>query len=423
MKTTLRNASLTQIADFLADYPCDTARLCGFADLRPLHNDWMHKMIMPGPDMTLQAHRGSYKTSCLSFAIAVIMILFPRKNILFMRKTGGDVVEVVRQVAKLLRSEPLTILYERLYGFELEFAAESGTSITLGNYDTTRGAAQLLGVGTVGSLTGKHGDLIITDDIVNLQDRVSKAERDRIKGIYQELQNIRNRGGRIINTGTPWHKDDAFTLMPNIERYDYKATGLLTSGQIDNLKKSMAPSLFAANYELRHIASDDALFQDSPAFFLEDEKLYDGIMHVDAAYDGEDSTAITIAKREGQTIYAYGWKERKHVDRCMPKIVELFNKYRIGYVFCELNGDKGYLAKELEHAGVRCKTYHEAMNKYLKISTFLRKWWANMTWHESTSPEYLAEIMDYTEDSEHDDAPDSAACVCRRLNRDEWEGI
>ena len=57
-------------------------------------------------------------------------------------------------------------------------------------------------------------------NIVNMKDRKSKAERERTKLVYQELINIRNPGGRIINTGTPWHKEDAFCLMPAAEKYD-----------------------------------------------------------------------------------------------------------------------------------------------------------------------------------------------------------
>ena len=33
------------------------------------------------------------------------------------------------------------------------------------------------------------------------------------------------------------------------------------------------------------------------------------------------------------------------------------------------------------------------------------------------NPEYIDQILDYTENAEHDDAPDSAACVCRILEK------
>ena len=63
------------------------------------------------------------------------------------------------------------------------------------------------------------------------------------------------------------------------------------------------------------------------------------------------------------------------------------------------------------------RTYAEKENKYIKISTYLRKWWNNILWLEGTDPEYLSQIMDYTEDAEHDDAPDSGAVICRCLDR------
>ena len=62
-------------------------------------------------------------------------------------------------------------------------------------------------------------------------------------------------------------------------------------------------------------------------------------------------------------------------------------------------------------------SYHEKENRYIKISSYLRKWWPNIIWIAGTDREYLAQITDYTEDAEHDDAPDSAACVCRYFDR------
>ena len=41
---------------------------------------------------------------------------------------------------------------------------------------------------------------------------------------------------------------------------------------------------------------------------------------------------------------------------------------------------------------------------------------ANIVWLEGTDPQYLDQIMDYTDDAEHDDAPDSASVVCRFYN-------
>lgn len=419
---TLQSASRREILDYVTDYPADIARVVGFPDFNDIHNQWLRMMILSTKDFTLQAHRGSYKTTCLSLAIALRMIFYPNENIMFMRKTGGDVVEVVKQVSKILHSDVMQYIFRRIYGYSMEFWGENGSSITLNNYSPTRGAAQLLGVGTVGSLTGKHADCVITDDIVNLQDRISQAERNRIKGVYQELQNIKNRGGIIINTGTPWHKDDAFSLMPNPERYDCYSTGLLTSEQIEALKKSMTPSLFAANYELRHIASDDVIFANP---HIGEDPMYteQGIAHIDAAYHGEDYTAYTLVRLIDGKYYVYGRLWRKHIDDVLDEILDIHHSFKGGKIYCEENGDKGYLGRDLRNRGERVVIYSESMNKYVKITTYLKFEWENVIFVQGTDAEYISQVCDFNDNAEHDDAPDSLASLIRAVpNRTKKSG-
>ena len=42
---------------------------------------------------------------------------------------------------------------------------------------------------------------------------------------------------------------------------------------------------------------------------------------------------------------------------------------------------------------------------------------------EGTDQDYINQIMDYTEDAEHDDAPDSASCICRIYDKKSWVTI
>ena len=60
-----------------------------------MHGEWIREMINGTEDYTLQAHRGSYKFSCLAVAIALLMILRPNRNIIFLRKTDNDVAEML----------------------------------------------------------------------------------------------------------------------------------------------------------------------------------------------------------------------------------------------------------------------------------------------------------------------------------------
>lgn len=415
------NSEQQKYIDLIINEPVKIGQLLGFNDLTDLHNEWLKMMLFETEDETLLAHRGSYKTTCLTLAIADHMILFPNKNIIFLRKTDTDVKEVINQVSKILNSDLIKHIAYKIYGTELKLVEDSTFNITTNLMTSSRGSSQLLGLGINTSITGKHADLVITDDIVNIQDRISKAKRDLTKTSYMELQNIKNRSGRILNTGTPWHKEDCITGMPNKHIYDCYSTGLIDRKKLEEIRQSMTPSLFSANYELKHIADEEALFTN-PKFIDDETKLYNGVAHIDASYGGQDGTALTIAKRISDTEFVFfGKRWNKHVDDCMDEILLLIDKYRAGSISCEKNADKGYLAKELRKKGRIVEEYQESTNKFIKISTYLRKYWQYINWLEDTDPNYINEILDYTEDAEHDDSPDSASSIMRKfMGKGKW---
>lgn len=398
----------------LLNEPVKIGYAVGFDKLTALHNRWIIEMIRGTQDKTLQAHRGSYKTTCVSIALACIFVLLPNKKTLFLRKTDADVKEVIRQVRNILLSPPMQEAARLIHGKDMVLITQTASELSSNLPGDSKGTSQIVAMGINGSITGKHFDRIFTDDIVNVQDRTSKAERDRTKIVYQELQNIRNRGGRIFNTGTPWHKEDCFSLMPNIERHDCYSTGLISKEQLQIIREAMTASLFAANYELRHIASDDVIFT-SPQTGADPALAEQGICHIDASYGGEDGTAFTICKKSGGKYYIYGRLWQKHVDDCLPEIIRLRKAFNAGIIYCERNADKGYLAKALRDKGERADTYHEKMNKFVKITSYLKSEWKNVVFVAGTDAEYINQVCDYTENAEHDDAPDSAASIVRKL--------
>ena len=402
-----------QARDLIKNNPARIGYYIGFDDLTDLHNEWLKELLFKPGDQTKQAHRGSYKTSCDSLVIALNTIIRPWERLIFLRKTDDDVREVIRQAKDILQTGAMKEISRALTGTELALTKDSVSEIDTSLKQGIAGASQVVGYGIGSSLTGKHADTIITDDIVNIRDRISRADREKTKLIYQELQNVKNRGGRIINTGTPWHKDDAFSIMPAAEKYDCYSTGLISKDELKNIRSSMAPSLFAANYELRHIADTEALFTDSQ-WTDETEKIYGGLAHIDASYGGADYTAYTAINRlsDGRII-AFGKLWHKHVDQCIDEIKQLHSKYRLGPIYNENNADKGYLASNLEDRGFSVFSYHESMNKYVKISTFLKKSWKDIFWLDDTDPEYIDQILDYNVHAEHDDAPDSIASLLR----------
>lgn len=404
-----------QVLDLLWENPVEIGHWVGFNDLTAMHNDWLRDFLYLDEDQTLQGHRGSFKTTTLSLFFAIHTIIRPNETVLFFRKTGSDVVEVMHQTANILKAGCMQRIVRTLYNKDLVFLKESGGEISTNLVTSIMGTSQIVGLGIGTSITGKHADIVVTDDIVNVNDRSSKAERERTKRAYMELENIKNRGGRFINTGTPWHKEDAFTLMPNPKKYDCYSTGLMTPEQIEHVKERMLPSLFAANYELRHIASEDIIFSN-PVVDGDPAKVDQArFCHIDAAYEGEDYTAFTICRKSEGKYYVFGKIWRKHIDDVEDEIISWRKKFNAGRIYNEINADKGYLAKELRKKGERVVTYTESMNKFLKITTYLRGEWKNIVFVKGTDKEYIDQICEYNENAEHDDAPDSLASIVRVL--------
>ena len=101
---------------FLIRTPYKFGHMVGFTKLTGIHNGWMRKMLSGDGDYTLQGHRSSYKTTCLSIVLAILMILHPNYRILFCRKTDEDVKEIIDQVRKILQMPQTQYLVQVIDG-------------------------------------------------------------------------------------------------------------------------------------------------------------------------------------------------------------------------------------------------------------------------------------------------------------------
>ena len=190
---------------------------------------------------------------------------------------------------------------------------------------------------------------------------------------------------------------------------------------VSELKKEYSGTSLYDRYILGlWAASEGALFTTYPEYTDDESLLYDGIAHIDAAYGGSDGTAFTCAKKtvteDGVKIYMFGKLRSQHIDTLMDVFMDDMNRLRCSPVYMERNADKGFVGREFHRKGQLVRLYDEHENKFKKIATFLRKWWPSIVFLKGTDKRYIEQIMAYNEGAEHDDAPDSAACICRVLD-------
>jgi hypothetical protein len=243
---------------------------------------------------------------------------------------------------------------------------------------------------------------------------VSRAERESTKEYLREiLTNIVDPGKQVCVIGTPWHRDDAWSILPTPRKYDVDATGILTAEELAEKRSTTTSSLFSANYLLKHEAAEDLTFTD-PQYDAWDHMADRICFHVDAKFKGNHTAAVTVmGKRKDGRLQAVGFVFHENVKEKIDWIVETVRKFRakIGYV--EENPDKGYTADLLSAKKMPMKSYHESMNKDIKIQTHLKGQWKNILWAPETEDEYMLQVTEYREAQEPNDAPDSAASLIR----------
>jgi hypothetical protein len=409
-------------ADRIRDEPRLLGRLLGYDRLLPLHDQWIRDCWDAQKLSCIMAYRGSYKTtSVIIVGIIRYLLFFPNTRILVIRKTFTDASKVLKTISAAFDKPVLKALFYEVHGIVPRKTVDGNGQLSFNFKNTITPETNLTAYGIGTSITGTHADVIVADDVVNLDDRVSRAARDTTKEYLREvLANIADPHSTRIICGTPWHQNDAFSEIGKIceiKKYPIEHFNMLTPEEEAEKRRATNPFLWACNYSLEFIADESLMFQEPKwgAFDPEAWRTMPVTAHVDCAYGGDDTCAMTI----GAGNHMIGFLHEGHVQGWYNFIAKKYHYYHCRYILLETNSDKGYVAKDLRELGLNTRTYAERDNKVIKISTYLYGAWPDLIWDEGTDHAYMEQILDYKPDNGtgHDDAPDSASVLCRERSR------
>lgn len=394
----------------------------GYNKLLPLHGEWIKRAYYYRSLKSLQAHRGSYKTTAFVIVGAIWYLLFinPSETIGTFRKSDAEAQKIGKTVKEHFESKEVMSIVRHIYGPKvktLKTSTWSNSSLTLSISRSKAPEGNFEARGTSGSITGSHYNILIPDDIITLRDRTSKAEREGTFDIIRELHaNVLNPGGLWLPSGTPWHKDDGWKILPEPERYPIGSIALphITPEFIAEKKRETSQSLYAANYLLEHIASEDALFND-PLRAPWPEKPQIITAWLDPSYSGDNMTALAMYAGKNGKHHVRGWVWPDSVEMCYDRIVNLMKQHNAGTLYVEANADKGFSARDLGLRWPAVVKRDESMNKHIKIVSFLKKNWHQIYFADDCQDEFLNLILDYIEGQEPDDPPDALAALLREM--------
>jgi len=415
-----------RVANSLLLQPHLLGHLCGKTKLTPLHDTWIRWVWDSNEPRALQACRGAYKSTSIAVVGTMRWLLFhPNDRIAIVRKTftdASDVVDTIRHSFEFPAVQTVTKLM--LGQFAKTTMARDGR-LRFNFKKTSTPEVSVTAHGLDGSLTGKHYDKILCDDIITLRDRISRAERERVaRNIYELATNIIDPGKGSGWIGTPWHREDGWQIInsfaPLLKFPLAQCPGIFTDEEIEAKRRTTTPFLFNVNYELCLAGDEATLFQD-PWYGHWDYTVKKGVVaHLDAAFGGGDYCAFTIMTPingpPGGLTTQYqgaGFTYHGNVKDWVPFIVQKCKDYKVTEVFNELNPDKGGTADKLRYQGIKVRNYTENMNKGVKIATYGYDVWKRVRWSDECDDEYMRQILDYHEGLAPDDAPDSFASLMR----------
>lgn len=415
-------------------YPHYLGRLVGKTLLTALHSQWILDCWYgpKGVHFSHQAHRGAYKTTAET-EVGPAHYFFTGNvgdRIALVRENFQVAAESLATIVKIMANEDYRTMFLASNGVLPNMVIARSDAMLLECKPTITKEHNLMAFGIETIKTGSHFDIIHCDDIITINDRLSKAKRERtIQGIIEIRTNIIDPGKTCHFVGTPWHPEDGWKNCPEPIKDSVYTTGVLTEEQIEEKKKLTTPSLWAANYELKHMADESNIFKERA--FIEPwnrQHPYLPVAHLDAKFSGSHTGALTIMSRlrDGR-VQIHGKIFHDHVKDCMDDIKRICNRFGVVQLYIELNADKGFVADELEKPtrsgvpGIHIGTdpeyggrYTERTNKHVKIVTYGLKWWDKLVWDPDTDEEYISQVLDYMEGQEPDDAPDSMASLLRQ---------
>ncbi len=410
----------------IKEQPHILGHIAGREKLTERHSQWIKHIWTGSRRPALIAHRGSFKSTAIGVIGSVWHLLFhPEDRIFIVRKTFQDACDTVSTIAKVMAQQEIRELFLYAHGEYPEFTMnrEGKVSFTFKKSKTPEPSVMAFGINS--PFTGRHADFILCDDISTLNDRLSKAEREYTKQVWMEIStNIIDRGKTCAYIGTPWHPDGVESLVlfnedgklrNGVLSCDVYQSGLISHNELMDIKASTIPSLFAANYELKFVAAEDAMFAN-PTWGKWNKELVTGVRcHVDAAYGAGDSNALTIiGNLPNGKLMAVGFEFSGHIKDWIDTIAERMAFYNARKIYVEKQSDRGMTAGLLRHAGLTVVEYDENTNKQNKIGAYLGEAWPRMIWADDTDKKYMVQITEWTSlTKEHDDCPDSASSLVR----------
>jgi len=408
--------------------------MLGYDKLSPQHGEWIKHFYQYAKFGVLQAHRGSYKTTCGIVGMVLLFLCNPAMRLLIVRKNLSLASDVLKTIQRHFETNDIL----RLYTFSRWNMTDAKTTVwssertTFAFKRTVTPEPSITAAGVGASITGAHFDYIWPDDIVTIEDRYSPAAREWAKACFRELNNLIDPLGQTRLSGTPWHEQDVFSTIEEkyFEGWRFPV-GTVTMPddeliEIRARKDRLPYAEWCCNYELRHVQDTDTL----GAFDTVDTwDCQYCVAFIDPSFSDKtdtDATAVSVVgvNKRGWILFT-GMKLPKSIsdEATRITILDFFQRFTpVESVIESQLADTSIFFIDAFRASERRYTIknlwtvkRQYRNKHERIAATVIANKPEMRLLEGTQADYALEVARYYKGAPHDDCPDSLAGAIEHL--------
>ncbi len=326
----------------------------------PSYHRWLCDVLSTDQDVMVIVPRRHMKTTWVKIKLIQNLLKNPFLRQAMYSSTSTLVEQELASMKRMLQTPKLMQLFPEVIpdagrkgnGWQTNRAAE----LTLYR-NPEEGASpqecQIEVYGAGSTVTGKHFDVHIYDDLINEKTTQTMEQLAKTRDWYGYIQGVLEPGGQEIYIGTPYHHEDLTVWIEREGIYDriikrgYRENGKIvysyfTEATIKKLQKRMTPYQFSCQFDVEPIPREDQPFPPpQPQYDHLPEGKYNWYIAVDPAATTKtwsDETAIVVcAINELSWVYVedalHFKKPGNEIAEILLKLNEKYHPHKIGIEF------------------------------------------------------------------------------------------
>ena len=301
-------------------------------------DEWARNIFQFNPQnrvfALMLAPRETFKSTFFVVTFSLLVLCQnPNLTILIIGETQTNAEAHLKEIKSKIESESFRAIFGNWVSPDLW--RDDAITIKPRTHFTKEASIEAAGVGK--SLTGKHYDVVIGDDLVGSEDRESPAKREKTFNFFNGVFDVlKKESGQGLFIGTRWHREDLYhhiitKIAPDLEKKDGtkfhvsvipahdKATGtlnyprLLPESRLEELKTvkqgkdGIDISTFMAQYELDPMSPEEQIFKTFKLIDITTQKYEQFMVWTDPALGNSDTScyapSIVLAHAEGSAFW------------------------------------------------------------------------------------------------------------------------